>query len=68
MMQVPLALASRVRCAAHSRTCATEPGALVSWSEYSVWIESITATAGCVLRSTATIFSSCVSASTRTWL
>ena len=30
---VPLALAKRVRCAAHSRTCATEPGAEVSWSE-----------------------------------
>ena len=29
----PLALAQRVRCAAHSRTCATLPGALVSWSE-----------------------------------
>ncbi len=26
-MAVPLALAARVRCAAHSRTCATEPGA-----------------------------------------
>ena len=42
------ALAARVRCAAHSRTCATEPGAEVSWSEYTVWIESITATAGCI--------------------
>ena len=30
---VPLALAARVRWAAHSRTCATEPGAEVSWSE-----------------------------------
>jgi hypothetical protein len=29
----PVALATRVRCAAHSRTCATEPGAEVSWSE-----------------------------------
>jgi len=29
---LPLALAQRVRCAAHSRTCATLPGALVSWS------------------------------------
>ena len=45
-MREPLALATRVRCAAHSRTCATEPGAEVSWSEYTVWIESITATAG----------------------
>jgi hypothetical protein len=42
----PLALAVRVRCAAHSRTCATEPGAEVSWSEYTVWIESITHTVG----------------------
>ena len=39
---VPLALAVRVSCAAHSRTCATEPGAEVSCSEYRVWIESIT--------------------------
>ena len=29
----PVALARRVRCAAHSRTWATEPGADVSWSE-----------------------------------
>ena len=29
----PVALATRVRWAAHSRTCATEPGAEVSWSE-----------------------------------
>ena len=43
---VPLRLAWRVSCAAHSRTCATEPGAELSWSEYSVWIESITHTAG----------------------
>ena len=28
----PLALAKRVSCAAHSRTCATEPGAEVSAS------------------------------------
>ena len=49
-MQVPPALAARVRCAAHSRTCATEPGAEVSWSEYTVWIESITATAGWIGR------------------
>ena len=45
---MPVCLATRVSCAAHSRTCATEPGADVSCSEYSVWIESITATAGCV--------------------
>ena len=31
-MAQPLDLAQRVRCAAHSRTCATLPGALVSWS------------------------------------
>ena len=30
---MPLALATRVSCAAHSRTCATEPGAEVSWSD-----------------------------------
>ena len=29
----PLVLAVRVSWAAHSRTCATEPGAEVSWSE-----------------------------------
>ena len=32
MTVVPLALASRVSCAAHSRTWATEPGAEVSAS------------------------------------
>ena len=63
---VPVALAMRVRCAAHSRTCATEPGALVSWSEYTVWMESITTTAGCSLSTVASTFSSCVSASTCT--
>jgi hypothetical protein len=31
-MVVPLALARRVSCAAHSRTCATDPGAEVSVS------------------------------------
>ena len=35
---MPLDLASRVNWAAHSRTCATEPGADCSASEYSVWI------------------------------
>ena len=39
-------LAMRVSCAAHSRTWATEPGAEVSASEYSVWIESMTTTSG----------------------
>ncbi len=33
MTAMPVALAMRVRWAAHSRTWATEPGALVSWSE-----------------------------------
>ncbi|MCY1546002.1 hypothetical protein D9M68_819770 [compost metagenome] len=65
-MAVPLALAARVRWAAHSRTCATEPGALVSCSEYTVWIESITAMAGLVWSSVARIFSSWISASTLT--
>src|SRR6187402_975812 len=41
---VPARLAWRVSCAAHSRTCATEPGADCSVSDHSVWIESITAT------------------------
>ena len=45
-----LLLAMRVSCAAHSRTCATEPGAEVSCSEYTVWIESITTTSGFSLR------------------
>ena len=65
-IQVPLALAARVRCAAHSRTCATEPGAELSWSEYTVWIESITATSGLWACKVARIFSSWISASTRT--
>ena len=38
--------ASRVSCAAHSRTCATLPGAEVSASVYAVWIESMTTTSG----------------------
>jgi hypothetical protein len=45
-MVVPVDLAVRVRWAAHSRTCATEPGALVNWSEYTVWIESMMAMLG----------------------
>ena len=56
-MVMPLALAARVRCAAHSRTCATEPGAEVSWSEYTVCIESITAMLGRTAESVARIFS-----------
>ena len=43
---VPPRLAKRVSCAAHSRTCATEPGADCSVSDHSVWIESITAMLG----------------------
>ncbi len=63
MIVVPLLLAIRVSCAAHSRTCATEPGADVSASEYSVWIESITATSGLSASSVAWIFSSWISGS-----
>ena len=63
-MLTPSSLAARVRWAAHSRTCATDPGAEVSWSEYTVWMESITATSGCTLCSVASIFSRWVSAST----
>jgi hypothetical protein len=62
----PLALATRVRCAAHSRTCATEPGAEVSWSEYMVWIESITQKEGCSTGIVAWMRSSWISACTRT--
>ena len=65
---VPLALAMRVSCAAHSRTWATEPGAEVSCSEYSVWIESMTQKSGASASSAATIFSRWISASTRTRL
>ena len=65
-IHTPLALAARVRCAAHSRTWATEPGADVSWSEYTVWIESMTAISGCTASSVARIFSSPISASTCT--
>ena len=65
---LPLDLANRVKCAAHSRTCATEPGALVNWSEYTVWIESITAICGDWVCSVAMIFSNWVSANTFTWL
>ena len=63
---VPLALAKRVRCAAHSRTCATLPGALLRASLYTVWMESITATCGRSACKVSRIFSSCISASTRT--
>ena len=62
----PEVLATRVSCAAHSRTWATEPGAELSWSEYSVWIESTTQKAGDSASSVARIFSSWISASTRT--
>ena len=63
---MPVAFATRVSCAAHSRTCATEPGAEVSCSLYTVWMESMTHTAGCSASSVATIFSRLISASTRT--
>src|SRR6185295_1489245 len=43
---VPARLAWRVSCAAHSRTCATEPGADWSVSDQTGWVESITATRG----------------------
>ena len=46
MTTMPRCLASRVSCAAHSRTCATLPGAEVSASVYAVWIESMTTTSG----------------------
>ncbi len=63
---VPRLLAMRVSCAAHSRTCATEPGAEVSSSLYIVWMESITHTAGCSASRVALIFSRLISATTRT--
>ena len=63
---MPLRLATRVSWAAHSRTCATDPGADCICSEYSVWIESITATCGRSASSAATMRSSWISASRRT--
>jgi hypothetical protein len=63
---MPRALAVRVRCAAHSRTCATDPGAEVSASEYSVWIESMTQNAGASTSSVAMMRSNWISAITRT--
>ena len=63
---VPARFACRVSCAAHSRTCATEPGADCSVSLHRVWIESITATAGLPASSAPRMRSSCVSASSRT--
>ena len=64
---VPVFLAWRASCAAHSRTCATDPGAEVSASEYSVWIESITATSGRAASSAARMRSSWISASSSTF-
>ena len=61
-MAMPVCLASRVSCAAHSRTCDTEPGAAVSSPLYSVWIESITATVGFCSDTAAWIASSRISA------
>ena len=46
IMVISALFAMRVSCAAHSRTCATEPGAEVRCSEYIVWMESITTTSG----------------------
>jgi len=60
-----LLLAMRVSCAAHSRTCATEPGAEVSCSEYTVWIESITTMSGLSAAIVAWIFSSWISGNRR---
>ena len=54
---MPVPLAMRVRCAV-IRHLGDRPGALVSWSEYVVWMESITTTAGCVASTVARIFSS----------
>ncbi|MNT08702.1 hypothetical protein D3C72_1434520 [compost metagenome] len=62
MMVTPVCLAARVSCAAHSRTCATEPGAELSASEYTVWIESITTTSGFKSCKVDRIFSSWISA------
>ena len=59
-------LASRVSCAAHSRTCATLPGAEASASVYAVWIESMTTTSGDSVPMVAMIASSCTSASSDT--
>ena len=65
-IDVPSDLAARVSCAAHSRTCATEPGADVNASENTVWIESITQNFGRSVSIAARIRSSWISASTRT--
>ena len=62
MTVVPDCLAKRVSWAAHSLTCATDPGAEVRASEYRVWMESITATSGLISRSVPRIFSSWISA------
>ena len=64
---IPRCFARRVSCAAHSRTCATLPGAEVSASVYAVWIESMTTTSGFAVAIVATIASSCTSASSETW-
>jgi len=63
---MPRLLATRVSWAAHSRTCATEPGALLSCSLHSVWIESTTQNCGASASTVARIFSSWISAATRT--
>ena len=51
----------RVSLAAHSRTWETEPGALSSWLEKMVWIESITTYSGLRLEITLSICSSSIS-------
>ena len=43
---MPLRLATSISALAASRTCATEPGALVSSAECSVWTESTTQASG----------------------
>ncbi len=65
-MVVPVSLAMRVSCAAHSRTWDTDPGAEVTCSVYSVWIESITTTSGASLRKVGKIASRRISAKKRT--
>ena len=63
---IPACFAIRVSCAAHSRTCDTDPGADCNCSEYTVWIESTTTTAGLSSSTVAMIRSSEISASSRT--
>src|SRR5690625_6374528 len=48
---IPVCFAKRVSCAAHSRTCDTEPGAEDKSVEYKGCMESITTTLGVCGRS-----------------